>query len=413
LLITLLGTEGQEDRLAKLMTGTDPVDQASQRIDAIGDSITRGDSFYFSIDPLGYPRKTQAEFQGWPGLLGYILTRQTGVNTMVSNVAHPGDRTTTTVEKRLPGLLKRNNRSDRALILLGTNNSGDFNTTPSGAGCSGSDCDGSFKGELLTIVKSLQDEGRDTVYVGLVPPIWGPDEDTVYLEPLGPLAERNRRILEYNRVIKSEILPLPGVRPGPDFFSCFLTPEANRFSLFKDHIHPNTLGYVMMAVLWRNAITEASTEPPEQPCTPPIYILESLDPYARGHKQDLLAEGDPYYTDEAFTLASIPDELSDGIWVTQANADNGNSESEFLSFDVGIEAVSVYIAYDPTGTPPQSSSHMFTPVVLSSDLTNSDPMVGTFGIVRAGSVTGKVSIGGNKSGPGTDRQQGYVVIVVP
>jgi hypothetical protein len=105
--------------------------------------------------------------------------------------------------------------------------------------------------------------------------------------------------------------------------------------------------------------------------------------------------------------------LANGIWVSQANADNTNSQAHFLSFNVGAGPVTVYIAYDPAGDPPTSSTHTFSPVSFSEDLTVSDASVGTFSIVRAAGVTGNVSIGGNKSGLAAAAQQGYVVVVVP
>ena len=331
----------------------------------------------------------------------------------MSNGGHPGDRTVTAREERLPVLLKTNGRTDRALLLIGTNNSSEFKTTPSGEGCSGTACNDTFKGDLLAIISTLRDRGRDPVYVALIPPIWGADEDTLYRNPLGQTAKRNRLITEYNRVIQNEVVGRSGVKPGPDFFSCFLTPTVNRFSLFKDHLHPNTLGYVMMAALWRDSISEELLITPASPCPSPVYILDSLDPYVHGHKQNLLQAGDMYYTDEEFTFTNIPKELADGIWLSQANADNGNSDASYLNFDTGPSPVTVYIAYDPAGSPPLSLSHGFATLALSSDLMTTDLSVGIFSIVKASGVTGKVSIGGNRSGTGAEHQQGYVVIVVP
>jgi hypothetical protein len=132
-----------------------------------------------------------------------------------------------------------------------------------------------------------------------------------------------------------------------------------------------------------------------------------------GHKQNLLEEGDEYYTDEAFILTNIPSELANGIWVSQANADRGNRDEEFLTFDAGQSPVSVYIAFDPAGNPPLALSHVFEAVTLSADLTVSDPGVGALSIVKASGVTGWVSIGGNSSASNATPQQGYVVVVVP
>ena len=221
-------------------------------------------------------------------------------------------------------------------------------------------------------------------------------------------------IQEYNRVIINELSTLPGVVLGPDLFSCFLTPTANRFSLFQDSLHMNSLGYALVAALWHDAITGAAVVPPVDPCPSPIYILESLDAYVHGHKQNLLEAGDEYYLDASFTLTNVPAELTDGIWVSQANADNANADADFLSFDAGTAPVTVYIAYDPAGVPPTSSTHTFAALgaPLSSNLTVSDGTVGTFSLVEATNVTGTVTIGGTMSGGGA-ASQAYLVIVVP
>jgi len=267
---------------------------------------------------------------------------------------------------------------------------------------------------MRSIIRDLRGVGRDIIYVGLLAPVWGSKLDKPYADPLDlPAAARNARIVEYNQVIIEDLLALPGVRPGPDFFSCFLTPTRNRFSLFKNTLHPNKLGYVFMAALWRDAITGEIPIQPAASCPSPVYVLESLDPYAHGHKQNLLEEGDAYYTDESFILTAIPSELANGIWVSQANADRDNRNENFLTFDVGRDPVSVYIAYDPSGDPPLSSSHVFTPATLSADLVVSDPRVGAFSIAKASGVTGMVGIGGNGSASDGAPQQGYVVIVVP
>ena len=154
------------------------------------------------------------------------------------------------------------------------------------------------------------------------------------------------------------------------------------------------------------------------PCPSPIYILDSLDPYAHGHKQNLLEAGDLYYRDETFVLTNVPTELADGIWVSQANADRTNVDANFLSFDAGTNTVTVYIAYDGTngGGAPTSSTHAFTApgTPLSSNVTVSDPAVpGGFSIVAATNVTGTVTIGGTASDASGIARQAYLVIVVP
>jgi hypothetical protein len=177
----------------------------------------------------------------------------------------------------------------------------------------------------------------------------------------------------------------------------------------------NSLGYAMVAALWHDAITAGPVAPPMDPCPAPIFILEGLDAYTYDLKQNLLEAGDEYYTDEAFTLTNVPTELADAVWVTQKNADRGNATGDFMSFDVGANAVTVYIAYDPAGGPPvEATAHGFAALgaPLSSNLTTSDGSVGTFSLVEATGVTGVVTLGGTVSAGGAARQ-GYLVIVVP
>jgi len=387
---------------------------AATNVDAFGDSITYGDSFKFDVDENGHPEKVETSFQGWPELLSQMLTRRTGTVTAVWNMGYPGDRANESVRNRLPGLLKLQTGSDRALLLMGTNDSNDFDPTVSGKDCNGDECRHTYKGEVLSVIHALQAAGRKSVYLGTITPAWGSDVDTVYADPLDPvIATRNQRIQEYNQIISGELATLPGVLPGPDLFSCFLSPSVNRFSLFKDSLHPNALGYTFMAALWLEAITDTHAKQTAEYCESPIYILESLDPYAHGHKQNLLDVGDEYYVDESFTLASIPAELRNGIWVMPANADNRNADSEYLGFDAGQAPVTVYIAYDSAGNPPVSSSHDFEEVTLSSDLTVSDDRNERFSFVRSKGVSGVVRLGGNLSGGTRGQQQSYLVIVVP
>ena len=383
------------------------------RYEAIGDSITFGLNFSFSIDDLRRPVRTSEEYQGWPELLGKMLTDRTGIKTSVVNEGHPGDRLSRVLDERIPAMLKRRRHADAALLIIGTIDSNAFESTPSGEGCRGSACDGTLKGKLLEAVVELRERGRETVHIAMIPPVWGPDYASLYSDALAAEAERNQRVIEYNRVISREIASVPGVKLGPDFFSCFLSEDLNRFSLFRDHLHPNALGNLVMASLWLDSIVQNSAVSTTDRCPSPVYILESLNSYLHGHKQDLLTEGDAYYVDESFTLTNIPDELRNGIWVLQANAARDNRDMDYLNFVVGDRPVSVYIAYDPAGEPPISKSHSFLPATLSAALTVSDSSVESFAIVQASGVTGAVSIGGNKSAGNPESQMGYVAIVVP
>jgi lysophospholipase L1-like esterase len=393
------------------------------RYDAIGDSLTLGLYDNFRRDNLNLTDRKTISTRGWTGPLSDLLTSTLGQPNLVGNEGVSGDRSWQARILRLDSIIERNKlpKSNRALVMLGTNDSNVNNPEPSGEGCVGEACNGTYKGYMTDLITQLQGAGRDTVYLSILPPVFGDNTNpaTTYTDPLAPLpgAARNNLIQEYNRVIINELSVLPGVELGPDLFSCFLTPTVNRFSLFEDTLHMNSLGYALVAALWHDAITAGPVVPPMDPCPSPIYILEGLDPYAApgvaGFKQNLLEEGDLYYRDETFTLTNVPAELADGIWVTPRNADNTNTDADFLSFDAGTNPVTVYIAYDPAGSPPTSSTHTFSAATLSSNLTVSDGSVGTFSLVRATGVTGTVTIGGTLStDPGIARQA-YLVIVVP
>jgi lysophospholipase L1-like esterase len=392
------GAEVDRDSNASVAIGS--IASGGHRYDAIGDSITRGVGDNYSADNLDLFDQRTIGVSGWPALLGDLLTQSTGVPNLVANEGIPGDRASDTQVQRLLSIIERNPDSNRSLIMLGTNDSNDFNTTS----------EVNLVADIQSIINTLRANGRDVIYLSQLPPAFGASLSTPFIDPLAPSATRNQTIIDYNAAIRG-MLPQTGVLPGPDLFSCFLTDTVNRFSLFEDSLHPNALGHAMIAALWRDAIVNGPVVAPVDPCAAPIYILESLDGYS--HKQNLLEAGDRYYTDEAFTLTNVPAELDGGIWVMQANADNSNADANYLSFDAGTNPVTVYIAFDPAGNPPTSSTHAFSAVGLSGNLSVSDPGVGSFNVVRASGVTGSVSIGGNKSGGSAAAQQAYLIIVVP
>ena len=376
--------------------------------DAIGDSITRGDPIRFALGADGSVVPSELEYQGWPEVLGASLAGDLAAGHPVHNLGEPGAKVETLANKYRRAWFNTDERAD-VLLLIGTNDSNPSISTPSGYQCVDEACEGTYLAEFERLVRNLLSQGRKTVYVASLPPIWGTTKREIFNDPLSESATRNRLVAEYNRVLSEKILSIPGVRPGPDFFSCFLTPEVNRFSLFRDALHPNTLGQVVMAAVWRSFL--AGTQ--DDPCRIPIYIVESLDSHRYGHKQNMLSRGDRYYVDEEHVLENIPDELAAGIWITPANAYRNKSDYDYLVFDAGRNPVTVYIAFDAAGGPPISTSHRFAPVALSSRLEVSDNTVVTFEVVMANDVVGRVQIGGPDSSRGEVRQQSYLVIVVP
>lgn len=354
----------------------------SDRFIAIGDSLTNGVFDNYSADNSTSDNRV-ISFQGWPATLSELANSSSAFPNIVVNEGIAGD-TTTDTNNRINSILERNQNANRALILLGTNDSNPFLNVSTAT----------VKSNLLSIINVAKTAGVSNFTVALIPPT---DGDVT----------RNNNIVSYNTMISTEIVGVePNVDLGPDFYSCYL----NRFSLFDDTLHPNGLGYVMFAQLWKNAL-DGNPVMPGGPCPAPIYILENIN--LNGYKQNILEVGDEYYQDSNFVLNNIPNELADGVWIMTQNSDSTNTSGNFLTFDVGSSPVTVYVAYASGTTPPTWLTNNFASVNLSSNLTASGGGVSTFNIWRQNNATETVTLGGNKaSGSGGGAIDNYIVIVV-
>jgi len=223
--------------------------------------------------------------------------------------------------------------------------------------------------------------------IARVPPAWGSSN------PLN--ASRNRLIQEYNSVITSELV---NATSGPDFFSFLLSPTINRSSLFSDSVHPNALGFVVMAILWENAVTGSTIQP---------FILDNIVP--ANYQQNLLEAGDAYYIDRTYTLTSIPALLQNGIWIMTANADKSNSSDSYLSFTVDRN-VTIYVAYDPRATSLPNWMGGFTDTGRTLGVT--DPGTSFLRLYRKNYPNGTVTLGGNRAAGASGANSNYLVIVV-
>ncbi len=383
---------------------------AGDLYEAIGDSLTLGLRDNFARDNLNLTDRKTISASGWTGPLSDRLTTAQGAPNLVVNEGMSGDRARETRLLRLTSMLERNQRpkGSRTLLMLGTND----------AVINAASTPAEYQADMTSIINAVLGSGRDQVYVAILPPVFANNSnaplytDPLDLDPLSPTyAERNANIDGYNQVIINNLVPLANVEQGPDLWTCFLSPTVNRFSLFEDALHMNGLGYAFVAALWADTIQNGAPIP-GTPCASPIFILEDLDPYTHELKQNLLEAGDPYYRDEAFVLTNVPTELADGVWVSQNNADRTNQDANFMSFDVGANPVTVYIAYDGAGGPPVSTE-TFAPAALTGSLTTNDPANSTFTVIEATGVTGSVTIGGTDSDLTGAPRQSYVVIVVP
>jgi lysophospholipase L1-like esterase len=353
---------------------------------AVGDSWTNGFGDTFSLDNKSLNGKI-ISLQGYQASLSDLLTSTDQHPIIIFNEGIGGDESYDAAYDRIDSIIDRNPTSNKVLILLGTNDA----AVPvlSGLGCSGSSCNGTYKQNMQVLINKII---AKQVFVALVPPAF------TSANPLD--STRNQLIQEYNAVITSELTNIEPERP--DFFSFFLSESVNRFSLFIDEIHLNSLGYLVMAYLWHNALT-GSTDLP--------FILEDLTPstVAPYLKQNLIEAGDEYYVDESFTINNIPSVLENGRWIMTANSDKANTSGEYLSFNVDRN-VTVYVAYDSGASIPNWLNSNFYDTGLNLGTSNPDvPSMDLY--VSNTAMIGDISLGGNRA-DGANGAANYIAIIV-
>lgn len=117
----------------------------------------------------------------------------------------------------------------------------------------------------------------------------------------------------------------------------------------------------------------------------------------------MLSEGDTYYVDRDYRLASIPAELHELTWVKTANNDKFSTGDDFLQFVV-YEDVIVYVAYDTRLTQLPNWLQNWTP---TSYIIRDEDSV-SFRCYSKNFTRGKISLGGNY---GNDNSYMYLVLV--
>ena len=379
----------EQTRDINAMIGVD-----GQEIIAVGDSITNGIGDNYATDNIS---GRIIGFQGFESNLTDLLNATQTRPTLVINEGIGGDESVDGLS-RVNSILARHTGADQILLMYGTNDAGAL--IPSGEGCNGVACNGTFKGNLQEIIDTAIGK---TVTVALLPPIFGSGVNGVpFSDPL--TASRNVNYIQvYNAVIRNE---LTEIQTGPDLFSYFLSPSENRFSLFADNLHPNALGYVSIAHLWHNSLNPGN--PTELP-----FVLNNLSPSTSPPylKQNLLEAGDKYYVDENMTLSSapLPAILDNARWVMTANADRSNSSANYVSFALDRSAT-VYVAYDSGATtlPGWMDSFTNTGVLLET----SDPLSPSLTLYSRNYNAGTVVLGGNLAPPANGANSNYIAIVV-
>jgi lysophospholipase L1-like esterase len=362
----------------------------------IGDSITNGIGDRYWADNFSQNGRIRS-IRGHQATLVDLLESSWARPVIVYNNAIGGDRSIDAAGTRIDSILARHPGSGKALVMLGTNDSRD---TMSGTGCFGDTCSGTFKGNMLNLISTLNAANK-TIYIARIPPVFGssslgdPAENPLDLE-------RNQRIQAYNDVIDNE---LPGKLAGPDFFGYFLGDGRNRFSLYSDPIHLNSLGYVIKSYLWHNAINPA--QPEELP-----FILENLTPSAAPPylKQNLLQVGNTYYVDDGYKLTDIPLLLQDGIWIQTANANVEDSSDTYIEFEVD-RAVRVYVAYDTNAVSRPSWMNGFQDTGMRVGTDN--PQAPQHAVFSRDYPGGAIQLGGNKAVGAAGASANYIAIVKP
>ena len=370
---------------------------------AIGDSITNGDGDNYSSDNVSASGRILG-IQGYEAVLTDLLDKNEPIFPHIFvNEGVGGDRTSNTLN-RINSILERNPGMNRATILLGTNDAGGSMPVPSGAGCSGASCNGTFKGNMQALIADLP--AGTNASVALIPPAFGSSStSSPYIDPL--IASRNIIVQKYNAVIENE---LSNIQVGPDLFTAFLTTDVNLFSLFSDSLHPNGLGHVLIASLWHNKLNPGNLV--AMPFFLDNLVPSTVSPYIM---QNLLEVGDHYYVDETFTLSSIPAELDGGVWIMTANADKTDASGSYVTFDVD-RPVTVYIAYDSGASSIPNwlkTGNGFTKTGLTLKV-DGDVLTSTFNLYRKVYPAGSINdLGGNLATGASGANSNYLAIVKP
>ncbi len=143
---------------------------------------------------------------------------------------------------RLTSTMERYPKALYWLIAFGTNDARAPISLPSGVLCMGDDCGDTFKEYMRSMVVELKNAGKIPV-LALVP-----------FSPNMTVAE-DLLVNEYNQVISDLIDEYDLVVKAPDFYTYF---KNNTNELF-DGLHPNGQGYIKMADMWIEVLSDPVT----------------------------------------------------------------------------------------------------------------------------------------------------------
>jgi lysophospholipase L1-like esterase len=159
--------------------------------------------------------------------LNDLLTSTLNYPNIVFNEGIGGESSGEAVA-RIDSILERHPESNKVLILLGTNDSGN--------GVSAS----TYRSRMQSLVNLVVASGKEA-WVALVLPVFNLDGT--------PNTSRNNIIQSYNDVI---LYDLNSITVGPDFYSFFID---KYYTHYANYIHPNGVGYAAMAEEWHDVLT--------------------------------------------------------------------------------------------------------------------------------------------------------------
>ena len=106
-----------------------------------------------------------------------------------------------------------------------------------------------------------------------------------------------------------------------------------------------------------------------------------------------LQRGTLVYADRNYTFTGIPEALAGATHIRTHNDDKGNTEAEFLHFEINLPAT-LYLAYDGRSKPPEALVDGMQKTSMAVRMSNGE----SFPVYRRTVPAGKITLGGNKQG---------------
>jgi subtilisin family serine protease len=156
-----------------------------------------------------------------------------------------------------------------------------------------------------------------------------------------------------------------------------------------------------------NSVSEKITVKVNQgPPPPPPKDFQITKLYPQEYQVAKLGEGDRYYVDRFWTITKIPLEFQGLVWIKTAANDYPRINLNF-TFEVNQDG-KIYVAYDPTLTPPAWLKSAYTPTGKWIEVENNS--AGRLNLWEGKFTAGLVTMGSNE---GTFGSMMYVVLLRP